>query len=216
VNAIVSTEIEAYAEAHSMAESATCRALREETCRCMEAPQMMVGPLEGAFLKLMTQTVQAKRILEIGMFTGYSALCFAEALSDDGKIITCEVDQDAAAIAWKYFAQSPVGRKIEVKMGPALETMQTLSGRFDLIFIDADKQNYCNYFRRALDLLSPAGVILIDNVLWDGDVLRQPPPDERTAAIQELNQMIASDPKVNAVMITIRDGIFLVKKKEAA
>jgi caffeoyl-CoA O-methyltransferase len=216
VNAIVSTEIEAYAEAHSMAESATCRALREETCRCMEAPQMMVGPLEGAFLKLMTQTVQAKRILEIGMFTGYSALCFAEALSDDGKIITCEVDQDAAAIARKYFAQSPVGRKIEVKMGPALETMQTLSGRFDLIFIDADKQNYCNYFRRALDLLSPAGVILIDNVLWDGDVLRQPPPDERTAAIQELNQMIASDPKVNAVMITIRDGIFLVKKKEAA
>jgi len=216
VNAIVSTEIEAYAEAHSMAESATCRALREETCRCMEAPQMMVGPLEGAFLKLMTQTVQAKRILEIGMFTGYSALCFAEALSDDGKIITCEVDQDAAAIARKYFAQSPVGRKIEVKMGPALETMQTLSGRFDLIFIDADKQNYCNYFRRALDLLSPAGVILIDNVLWDGDVLRQPPPDERTAAIQDLNQMIASDPKVNAVMITIRDGIFLVKKKEAA
>ncbi|HTL61172.1 MAG TPA: class I SAM-dependent methyltransferase [Nitrospira sp.] len=216
MNAIVSTEIEAYAEAHSMAESATCRALREETCRCMEAPQMMVGPLEGAFLKLMTQTVQAKRILEIGMFTGYSALCFAEALSDDGKIITCEVDQDAAAIARKYFAQSPVGRKIEVKMGPALETMQTLSGRFDLIFIDADKQNYCNYFRRALDLLSPAGVILIDNVLWDGDVLRQPPPDERTAAIQELNQMIASDPKVNAVMITIRDGIFLVKKKEAA
>jgi caffeoyl-CoA O-methyltransferase len=182
----------------------------------MEAPQMMVGPLEGAFLKLMTQTVQAKRILEIGMFTGYSALCFAEALSDDGKIITCEVDQDAAAIARKYFAQSPVGRKIEVKMGPALETMQTLSGRFDLIFIDADKQNYCNYFRRALDLLSPAGVILIDNVLWDGDVLRQPPPDERTAAIQDLNQMIASDPKVNAVMITIRDGIFLVKKKEAA
>jgi len=216
VNAIVSTEIEAYAEAHSIAESATCRALREETCRCMEAPQMMVGPLEGAFLKLMTQTVQAKRILEIGMFTGYSALCFAEALSDDGKIITCEVDQDAAAIARKYFAQSPVGRKIEVKMGPALETMQILSGRFDLIFIDADKQNYCNYFRRALDLLSPAGVILIDNVLWDGDVLRQPPPDERTAAIQEMNQMIASDPKVNAVMITIRDGIFLVKKKEAA
>lgn len=216
MNAIVSTEIEAYAEAHSMAESATCRALREETCRCMEAPQMMVGPLEGAFLKLITQTVQAKRILEIGMFTGYSALCFAEALSDDGKIITCEVDQDAAAIARKYFAQSPVGRKIEVKMGPALETMQTLSGRFDLIFIDADKQNYCNYFRRALDLLSPAGVILIDNVLWDGDVLRQPPPDERTAAIQDLNQMIASDPKVNAVMITIRDGIFLVKKKEAA
>src|SRR5690242_19445332 len=199
-----------------MAESATCRALREETCRCMEAPQMMVGPLEGAFLKLMTQTVQAKRIMKIGMFTGYSALCFAEALSDDGKIITCDVDQDAAAIARKCFAQSPVGRKIEVKMGPALETMQTLSGRFDLIFIDADKQNYCNYFRRALDLLSPAGVILIDNVLWDGDVLRQPPPDERTAAIQELNQMIASDPKVNAVMITIRDGIFLVKKKEAA
>ena len=103
------------------------------------------------------------------------------------------------------------GRKIEIRMGPALETMAGLKGPFDLIFIDADKMNYLNYYRRALDLLSPTGVILIDNVLWDGDVLKQPPPDEKTAAIQELNRVVAADPRVSAVLVTIRDGILVVR-----
>ena len=209
---LVSEDIEAYAQAHSMPESDLCRVLREETQRRMEAPQMLVGPLEGAFLKMMTQLVQATKVLEIGMFTGYSALCFAEALPADGTVLTCEVDEESAALARQYFVRSPIGKKIEVRMGPALDTMRGLTGPFDLIFIDADKVNYVNYYRRSLDLLSPQGVILIDNVLWDGDVLKQPPPDDKTAAIQELNRVVASDSHVTAVLVTIRDGVLVIRK----
>jgi caffeoyl-CoA O-methyltransferase len=209
---LVSKDIEAYAQAHSMSESDLCRALREETLRRMDAPQMIVGPLEGAFLKMMTQLVQAASVLEIGMFTGYSALCFAEALPAHGTVLTCEVDEESAALARQYFAQSPIGKKIEVCMGPALDTMRGLTGPFDLIFIDADKVNYVNYYRRALDLLSPHGVILIDNVLWDGNVLKQPPPDDKTAAIQELNRVVSSDSRVTAVLVTVRDGVLVIRK----
>jgi caffeoyl-CoA O-methyltransferase len=213
MNILVSAEIEAYAEAHSMPESAICRSLREETYQKMESPQMLVGPLEGAFLKMMAQLVLAKRVLEIGMFTGYSALCFAETIPVEGTVTTCEVDEDSAAMARRYFARSAHGKKISIRMGPALETMRDLTGPFDLIFIDADKTNYVNYYRRALDLISPQGVILIDNVLWDGNVLKQPPPDERTATIQELNRVVAADPRVSTVLVTIRDGVLVVRPK---
>ncbi len=211
MNNLVSADIEAYAKAHSMPESDLCRALREETQRRMASPQMIVGPLEGAFLKMMTQLVQATRVLEIGMFTGYSALCFAEGLPVEGTVVTCEIDEESAALARQYFARSPIGKKIEVRMGPALDTMRHLTGPFDLIFIDADKINYVNYYRRALDLVSPRGLILIDNVLWDGDVLKRPPPDEQTATIQELNRVVATDPRVTAVLVTVRDGILVIR-----
>ncbi len=210
---LVAPEIEAYAQAQSMPESDAARALREETQRTMAYAQMLVGPLEGAFLKMVTQLVGARRVLEIGMFTGYSALWFAEALPDDGRVLTCEVDESSAALGRKHFANSPHGRKIEIRLGPALETMRELAGPFDVIFIDADKVNYLNYYRRAMELLSPAGVILIDNVLWDGDVLKQPPPDDKTAAIQELNRTVANDPRVTAVLVTIRDGVLMIRKK---
>lgn len=210
---LVAPEIEVYAQAYSMPESPVCRALREETHRTMEYAQMLVGPLEGAFLKMMTQLVGAKRVLEIGMFTGYSALCFAEVLPKEGSVVTCEIDEASVALGRRYFAQSPHGEKIEVKLGPALDTMRQLTGPFDVIFIDADKTNYLNYYRRALNLLSPTGVILIDNVLWDGEVLKQPPPDERTAAIQDVTRAISTDPRVNAVLVTIRDGVLVVRKK---
>jgi caffeoyl-CoA O-methyltransferase len=144
------------------------------------------------------------------MFTGYSALCFAEALPDQGRVTTCEIDDASAAVARRFFAQSPHGRKVDIRMGPALETMAGLTAPFDLIFIDADKQNYVNYYRRSMELLSPRGVILIDNVLWDGDVLLEPPPDERTAAIQELNRVVRADARVSAVLATIRDGIWII------
>jgi caffeoyl-CoA O-methyltransferase len=205
--------IDDYAAAHSWAESDVCKALREETYRTMEFPQMVVGPLEGAFLKMMARLVNAKRVLEIGMFTGYSALCFAEALPEDGRITTCEIDEKSAAMAGKYFAKSPHGGKIEVRMGAALETLRDLSGPFDLIFIDADKVNYVNYYRRALELVATQGVILIDNVLWSGDVLKQPPPDQSTAAIQELNRVVAADSRVTAVLATVRDGVLVVKPR---
>ena len=211
---LVLQEIETYAKAHSWAESDVCRLLREETRCTMEFPQMVVGPLEGAFLKMMTRLVGARRVLEIGMFTGYSALCFAEALPADGRVITCEIDEKPAALARRYFAKSPHGGKIEVRMGSALDTLRGVSGPFDLIFIDADKTNYVNYYRRALELVSVSGAILIDNVLWSGDVLTQPPPDQSTAAIQELNRVVASDVRVDAVLVTIRDGVLVIKPKQ--
>nr|MBA2251246.1 class I SAM-dependent methyltransferase [Nitrospirales bacterium] len=144
--------------------------------------------------------------------TGYSALCFAEALPDDGQVITCDIDEQSVALAKTYWAKSPDGGKIEARLGPAIETLITLSGPFDLIFIDADKINYLKYYRRALELIAPRGVILIDNVLWSGEVLKSEGVDSSTVAIQELNQIIASDRKVKAVLVTIRDGIFMVRK----
>jgi len=213
MKALVSAEIEAYATAHSMAESELCRALRAETLEQMDCPQMLVGPLEGAFLKMVSQLVRATHVLEIGMFTGYSALCFAEALPHNGTVTTCEIDETSAAVARRYFAASPHGQKIAIRMGPAIDTMRELKQQYDVVFIDADKQNYVNYYRRAKELLSPEGVIVIDNVLWDGDVLLYPAPDERTAAIQELNRIVASDPDVSAVLLTIRDGVLLVRRK---
>lgn len=210
---LVLPEIEAYAEAHSASESEVCRALREETYRTMEIPWMVVGPLEGAFLKMMAHLVGARQVLEIGMFTGYSALSMAEVLPEGGHVITCEIDPKPAALAAEYFAKSPHGRKVEIRMGPALDTLRDLTGPFDLIFIDADKVNYIHYYERALDLIAPGGVILIDNVLWDGEVLIQPPPDRSTAVIQELNRKVANDPRVTAVLVTIRDGVMVVRPR---
>ena len=211
MKSLVLPDIEAYAEAHSLPESEVCRRLREETYRNMNCPQMVVGPLEGAFLKVMALSLGARRVLEIGTFTGYSALSMAECLPDDGMVITCDIDPESTAMAKRYWAQSAHGTKIHLRLGPALETMATLTGTFDLIFIDADKANYVNYFRQALELISDQGVILIDNVLWNGDVLTHPAPDTNTGAIQELNRVVHAEPRVSAVLLTIRDGIFLIK-----
>jgi len=210
---LVPAEVEAYAAAHSMEESELCRELRAETHRHMESPQMLVGPLEGALLKMLTQLIRATHVLEIGTFTGYSALCFAEALPDHGTVTTCEIDEESAALARRYFARSTHGGKISIRMGPAIETMRTLERQYDVIFIDADKQNYVNYYLRGKELLAPEGVILIDNVLWDGDVLVTPASDERTAAIQAVNRVVASDQEMVAVLLTVRDGVLLVKRK---
>ncbi len=210
---IVPTEIEDYAAAHSARESEVCRLIREETYRTQEAPQMLVGPLEAAFLKVMIRALRARRILEIGTFTGYSALAMAEALPAEGKVITCEVDPDAASMAHTFWDRSPHGKKIEVRIGPALDTLTMLTGPFDVIFIDADKINYVAYYRHGLDLLSPQGVILIDNVLWSGEVLKQASLDPSTAAIQELNRVVSTDSRVIAVLLTLRDGLFMITQK---
>jgi caffeoyl-CoA O-methyltransferase len=135
----------------------------------------------------------------------------AEVVPPDGEVITCEIDTEPIAVARRYFAKSGHGSKIAIRQGPALETLQDVRGPFDLIFIDADKQNYINYYRRALELIAPTGVILIDNVLWSGDVLTQPPPDERTRTIQDLNRRVADDPRVSAVLVPLRDGVLVVK-----
>jgi caffeoyl-CoA O-methyltransferase len=208
---LVPEAIEAYAQAHSEKPSALFEALREETRAKTTAPQMQVGPLEGAFLRLLVRLCGARRILEIGMFTGYSGLMMAEGLPDDGELITCEVDPKAEEIARRYFAKSPHGKKITVRMGSALETIRTLKGPLDLVFIDADKENYSNYFDAVLPLLRKGGLLVADNTLWSGRVLS--PQSESDRAIVAFNVKVAGDTRVEKVLLTVRDGMTLAYKR---
>ncbi|HXY60427.1 MAG TPA: class I SAM-dependent methyltransferase, partial [Chthoniobacterales bacterium] len=142
----IDTAIEQFAQNHTESETDLYARLREETYQVMDRPQMQVGLLEGRFLKMLVRLTGARNILEIGMFTGYSALMMAEGLPDDGRLVTCEINPKAEAIARRYFLESPHGKKITIRMGPALETIKTISGPIDLVFIDADKPNYGNYY----------------------------------------------------------------------
>jgi len=209
--ALVDEKIEAYATDHTSEESKLLARLARETQETMELPQMLTGRLEGSFLRLMVRALQARRVLEVGMFTGYSALMMAEALPEDGRIVTCEVNPKSAEVARRYFAESPHGHKIELHMGPAAETIQTLEGPFDFVFIDADKENYPKYYELCMDRLRPGGAIAIDNVLWNGDVLD--PQDEETRAIAALNEGVHGDARVDHALLTLRDGVMLAIKK---
>jgi caffeoyl-CoA O-methyltransferase len=208
---LVPEAIEAYAAEHSDAPGPLMEQLREETYAKMQNPQMQVGRLEGAFLKLMVKLIQAKRVLEIGMFTGYSALCMAEGLPDDGELITCDVDPKAEEVARRYFKASPHGRKIHIRMGPALQTIATLKGPIDLVFIDADKTSYPQYYDAVFPLVRSGGLILGDNALRDGRVLNPKSEDDR--AILEFNRKVAQDPRVERVLLTVRDGVMTARKK---
>jgi caffeoyl-CoA O-methyltransferase len=208
----IDAAVEQFAHDHTEPETDLYARLREETYRVMDRPQMQVGLLEGRFLKMLVRLTGAKEVLEIGMFTGYSALMMAEALPEDGRLITCEIDPKAEAIAQKYFAESPHGKKIDIRMGPALETIKTLRGPFDLVFIDADKPNYCNYYQACFPLVKPDGLIVGDNVLWSGKVID--PKDDDTRAIVAFNDLVQSDPRVENVCLTVRDGIMLAWKRD--
>jgi caffeoyl-CoA O-methyltransferase len=156
-------------------------------------------------------------VLEFGTLGGYSTIWLGRGLPADGRLVTLEADPRHAEVARANLARAGLADIAEIRVGPALETLPKLAaegtGPFDLIFIDADKVNYINYYQRALELLSPNGLILIDNVLWSGDVLLQPAPDASTATIQELNRLVVSDPRVTAVLVTIRDGVLVIKRK---
>ena len=172
---------------------------------------MQIDIIEGRFLQMLVRLSGAKSILELGMFTGYSALMMAEALPDDGHLITCEIDAKAEAIARRYFAESPHEDKITIRMGPALDTIKTLTGPLDLVFIDADKVNYSIYYEACLPLLKPGGLVVADNVLWSGKVLH--PKDADDHAIVAFNGLVQSDPRVENVCLTVRDGMMLAWKR---
>ncbi|MGH7770228.1 MAG: O-methyltransferase [Candidatus Binatia bacterium] len=203
-------DIEEYAERHTRPLSELHEKVWRETYEKQKSPKMMVGPLEGAFLRLLVRITAAKKVLEIGMFTGYSALAWAEALPDDGRLITCDVNPETTEIARRYFALSPHGRKIEVKLGPALETLKTLKGPFDICFIDADKTGYDAYYDACIDLVRRGGLIVLDNMMQSGKVLN--PTDERVRSVHALNDRIQKDPRVENVLLPIRDGIMLAYK----
>jgi caffeoyl-CoA O-methyltransferase len=206
--------IEQYCEQHTTPLPPLLQELIEETKKEMgPLAGMLSGQLEGTLLQMLVASLGAKRVLEIGMFTGFSAQMMAAALPDDGRLITCDVNPKAIAFAKRYFARSPNGHKIEVREGPALDTLKTLQGPFDFIFIDADKTNYSNYYEAALSLLPPNGMIAIDNVLWSGAVLDPRADDENAQAIVALNKRIAEDERVTNVILTVRDGLTLVRKR---
>ena len=172
---------------------------------------MLSSHLEGTLLQMLAASVGARRILEIGMFTGFSALMMAAALPDDGELITCDIDPEAIGLARSFFARSAHGSKIDVREGPALDTLKTLEGPFDLVFIDADKENYIAYYEAALPLLAPNGVIAVDNVLWMGRVLD--PTNESDHAIVAFNEHVSRDKRAWKVILPLRDGVMLIRRK---
>jgi len=207
----IDVAVEQFARDHTEPETDLYVRLREETYRVMKWPEMQVDAIEGRFLKMLVRLTGARTVLELGMFTGYSALMMAEALPDDGCLITCEIDPKAEAIARRYFAESPHGHKITIRMGPALDTIKTLTGPLDLIFIDADKANYSNYYEACLPLLKPGGLIVGDNVLWSGKVVD--PKDADAHAIVAFDRLVQSDSRVENVCLTGRDGMMLAWKR---
>jgi caffeoyl-CoA O-methyltransferase len=208
----IDTAIEQFAHDHTEPEPDLYVRLREETYRTMSRPQMQVGLIEGRFLQMLVRLTGARYILELGMFTGYSTLMMAEVLPEDGRLITCEIDPKAEAIARKYFAESPYGHKITIRMGPAMDTIKALSGPLDLVFIDADKPNYSNYYEACFPFVKPGGLIIGDNVLWSGKVVD--PKDDDTRAIVAFNWLVQSDPRVENVCLTVRDGMMLAWKRK--
>jgi caffeoyl-CoA O-methyltransferase len=208
---LVDEKVEDYAERHTTAPDPLLAELAEETKATMSAPQMLTGTIEGRFLEVLVAVTGARRVLEIGTFTGYSALSMAAALPDDGRIDTLDIEPKHAEVAQRYFDRSPLGGKITLHLGPALDTIGELEGEFDLVFIDADKENYDAYFEAVLPRLSERGLIAIDNTLWSGRVLD--PPDETTKLIAALNDKLAADDRVVAVQLTVRDGVTLVRRR---
>jgi caffeoyl-CoA O-methyltransferase len=207
----IDAAVEQFAHNHTEPETDLYVRLREETYRVMQRPQMQVDVIEGRFLQMLVRLSGAKSILELGMFTGYSALMMAEALPEDGHLVTCEIDPKAEAIARRYFAESSHGNKITIRMGPALDTIKTLAGPLDLVFIDADKVNYSNYYEACLPLLKSGGLVVADNVLWSGKVVD--PKDADDHAIVAFNRLVQSDPRVKNVCLTVRDGMMLAWKR---
>jgi caffeoyl-CoA O-methyltransferase len=177
----------------------------------MKSPQMLSGRTEGQLLRLLVKMISAKRVLEVGTFTGYSALMMASALPPEGELVTLERDPRAEEVARRYFAESEHGPRIRLLMGPALDTLASLTGPFDFAFLDADKENYPRYYDRILELLRPGGVLAVDNVLWSGKVID--PRDEETNAIHALNERARRDRRVDHALLTVRDGVLLVRKK---
>ena len=202
---------------HSLRESEACRLLREETAP-MKMGMMQVSPEQGQFMAFLVRLTGTRRALEIGTFTGYSALCVAQALPSDGRLVCCDVSEEWTSVGQRYWQSAGVSDKIDLKIGPATETLQALredgeEGRYDFAFIDADKENYLVYYENVLSLLRTGGVLLIDNVLWGGSVANPGKNDDDTNAIRTLNQHLHGDDRVLLSMLPVGDGLTLALKR---
>jgi len=211
-------KLEAYIRDVSVREPEILTRLRAETAKQPDAA-MQISPEQGQFMGLLVETLGARRCLEVGVFTGYSSLAVALALPQDGKLIACDVSEEYTSIARRYWTEAGVAHKIDLRIAPAVETLDRLleggqAGTFDFAFIDADKPNYDNYYERALTLLRPGGVVAIDNVLWGGSVIKkEKDKDANTLAIRALNQKIKTDNRVTISLLTIGDGLTVARKR---
>jgi predicted O-methyltransferase YrrM len=216
VSAFITPEpVEAYAAAHTSPPAAFLRALADETRATLESPQMLTGEIEGRFLEFLVFLAQPRNVLEIGTYSGYSALSMAQALPQGGRIVSCELDPERVAFAERHIADAGYADRIEVRQGPALETVAGLEGPFDLVFIDADKPGYHGYYEAVLPKLSARGLIVVDNVLWSGRVAQPPSDDEdteSTRALRAFNDHVAADERVVNVMLSVRDGVTLARR----
>jgi caffeoyl-CoA O-methyltransferase len=212
---IADPRVEQYAVEHTTPEPPWFATLAEETRAGTRAPGMMVGTLEGRLLATLVAMLRPQSVLEIGTFTGYSALSMAESLPAGGRIVTCDVSEEHLAIARRHIAASPYAAVIDIRSGPALETIGTLPGPFDLVFIDADKTSYVAYYEACLPKLAPGGVIVADNTLWSGRVLDPSDTGDDTRAIEAFNDLVVADDRVEVVMLTVRDGVSLIRHRRA-
>jgi predicted O-methyltransferase YrrM len=207
-----------YLMEHSVKESPLLKALREETIATFEAAPMQISPILGQFFHFLLQTIQAKNVLEIGTFTGYSASCMAMAIPDDGHVTCCDLSFDWTRLALKYWEKMQLENKITLHLAPAVTTLESfiennLQNTYDFAFIDADKPNYIRYYEYCLQLVRSGGIIVIDNVLWNGEVVNEHNQNENTNIIRQLNKIIAEDNRVTSCMLPIDDGVTLVRKK---
>jgi predicted O-methyltransferase YrrM len=207
--------ISRYIAEHAVREPAILQALREAT-RKVPSSGMQIGADQGQLMAMLVQLAGAKRCLEIGTYTGYSALAVALALPADGRIVCCDVSEEWTAVGRPFWKKAGVERKIDLRIGPALETLKTLAAPFDFVFIDADKENYAAYYERCLALVRPGGLIVVDNVLWSGEVANPRANDAATAALKAFNDLVHRDERVDLAMLSIGDGVTLLRKRPAA
>ena len=207
----IKSEIQQYSEAHTTTENALLKKISRDTHAQVMMPRMLSGHLQGRVLSMISNMIKPKVVLEIGTYTGYSAICMAEGLAPSGKVITIDINNELEDRVREYFGQSGMNDKISFLIGNALEIIPTLTDRFDLVFIDADKENYSRYFDLVIDRVNLNGFILADNVLWSGKVLNSN-PDKDTKAILAFNEKVHADTRVENVLLPIRDGIMVARK----
>jgi caffeoyl-CoA O-methyltransferase len=206
-------QLAAYIEAHTTPPEPHLAALAKETRATLNAPQMLTGTVEGRFLEALVWTARPQLVLELGTYSGYSALAMAAALPPGGRIVTCEVSDEHADFAQRHIDASPYADRIELRRGPALDTVATLDGPFDLVFIDADKPNYVNYYDAVLPKLAERGLIAADNTLWSGNVATDEDQSDAAVALRAFNDRVRDDDRVVSVMLSVRDGITLVRRR---
>lgn len=207
-------DIEKYVEQHAEAESELLSRLSRETWQKVLNPRMLSGHVQGRFLSMISHLMRPKFILEIGTYTGYSALCLAEGLQADGVLDTIDINDELKWIQEKYFSESPDGNKIRRHTGKAVDIIPQLKQVYDLVFIDADKESYILYYNMLVDMLRPGGLMLVDNVLWSGKVLNEADPNDlETTTLRELNEIVRDDVRVQNVLLPLRDGVMMVRKK---